>query len=227
MAAKTASKQTTSKKTSAAKSAAGSPAAAVKTPALRDRIKEFRRVPANQIQADPRNWREHPPEQRSAMKAVLAEIGMADAVLAREGPDGKLILIDGHLRSDIVGDAEIPVLVLDVTEAEAAKLLATLDPLAAMASANEDKLKELLNSVQFESPGLDGLLANLNSLAGIEIDAGEEEEDETAGGGAGAGVGENVSARYSVLIDCEDEQQQQELIERFGEEGLECRALVV
>jgi hypothetical protein len=51
-------------------------------------------------------------------------------LLARELPDGRLQLIDGHLRSDITPDMDVPVLILDITEAEADKLLATLDPLA-------------------------------------------------------------------------------------------------
>jgi hypothetical protein len=41
----------------------------------------------------------------------------------------------------------VPVLVLDVTEAEADKILATLDPLAAMAEANAEKLDELLRGI--------------------------------------------------------------------------------
>jgi len=38
----------------------------------------------------------------------------------------------------------VPVLVLDVTEDEADKILLTLDPLAAMAEADADRVKSLL-----------------------------------------------------------------------------------
>ena len=102
---------------------------------LKDRIKEFRRVPAGELQPDPKNWRTHPKAQQDALRGVLAEIGIAGAVLARETPEGGLMLIDGHLRTDVMHDQEIPCLVLDVTEEEAAVLLATIDPLAAMAEA--------------------------------------------------------------------------------------------
>ena len=37
------------------------------------------------------------------MRGVLADIGWADAVLARETPDG-LMLIDGHLRAEVAPD---------------------------------------------------------------------------------------------------------------------------
>src|SRR5437764_13097579 len=98
---------------------------------IRDRIKDFRRVKAEQLRPHPRNWRTHPAAQQDAMRGVLAEIGYADALLARELADGSLQLIDGHLRAEVTPDALVPVLVLDVTEQEALKLLVTLDPLCA------------------------------------------------------------------------------------------------
>src|SRR6266581_901556 len=97
---------------------------------IRDRIKELRRVKAGLLLPNPRNWRTHPPAQRDALRGVLAEMGYASVLVARELDDGSLELVDGHLRAETPPDMEVPVLVLDVTEAEAAKLLATLDPLA-------------------------------------------------------------------------------------------------
>lgn len=110
---------------------------------LRDRIVELRRVPASELLADPRNWRRHPERQVKALRTMLEDVGIADAVLARETPDG-LVLIDGHLRKEILPDEVVPVLVLDVDEAEAAKLLATIDPLAAMAETDQAALDALL-----------------------------------------------------------------------------------
>ena len=127
---------------------------------IRDRIIEFRRVPASELQPSTKNWRLHPPAQADALRGILAEIGWADAVLARQTPDG-LQLIDGHLRAETASDAEIPVLVLDVTEAEADKLLATLDPLAAMATADADKLEALLSEIGTGSEALQAMLSDL------------------------------------------------------------------
>ena len=106
---------------------------------VRDRIIDFRRVPASELIPHPKNWRMHPNAQRDVLRAVLGEIGFADAVIARETPDG-LQLIDGHLRQEPMGDAPVPVLVLDLDETEADLLLATLDPLAAMADADPEAL---------------------------------------------------------------------------------------
>ena len=95
---------------------------------IRDRIKELRRVKASELVANPRNWRTHPESQKAALSGLLQEIGFAGAELARELPDGRLMLIDGHCRAELAGESEIPVLVLDVDEAEADKILATFDP---------------------------------------------------------------------------------------------------
>jgi site-specific DNA-methyltransferase (adenine-specific) len=147
---------------------------------LRDRIKEFRRVSAHELQPNPKNWRTHPTAQQDALRGVLAEVGIAGAVLARETAEGGLMLIDGHLRTDVMHDQEIPVLVLDVDEAEADKLLATIDPLAAMAEADAGKLDELLREIDTGSEALQEMLAKLAEDAGVldGLDAKEIEEDE-------------------------------------------------
>lgn len=113
---------------------------------IRDRIRELRRVPASSLIPDERNYRMHPPEQRSALQTVLEEVGIADALLVREDADGQLRIIDGHLRSDML-DQDVPVLVLDVDENEAGVILGTLDPLAAMATRDDVKLRELIESL--------------------------------------------------------------------------------
>lgn len=133
---------------------------------IRDRVKELRRVPANELRPNPKNWRTHPKEQQDALRGVLAEVGFAGAELARELPDGSLMLIDGHARAEIMGSNEIPVLILDVTEAEADKLLATFDPIGAMAGADRDKLDSLLREVQTESQDVAKMLEELGKQAG-------------------------------------------------------------
>ena len=79
----------------------------------------------------------------------------------RELPDGKLILIDGHLRAATTPKAVVPVLVLDVTEAEADKILLTFDPISAMAQADKDQLEGLLASARFESKAIAEMLERL------------------------------------------------------------------
>ena len=149
---------------------------------MRDRVKELRRVPASELRANPKNWRTHPPAQEAALKGVLAEIGFADAMIARETEDG-LELIDGHLRREVMGDQEVPVLVLDVTQEEADKLLLTYDPLAAMAHADMNNLLALASLAEFESPaGFDMLEALINGERDVMPMLGDELDESIADG---------------------------------------------
>ena len=115
---------------------------------------------AGDLLPNPRNWRRHPPSQQSAMRGVLQEIGFADAVLAYETPDG-LMLVDGHLRASLDADSMIPVLVTDLDESEADKVMVTLDPLAAMAQTDQESLASLLDSTTFDDNGISLILESL------------------------------------------------------------------
>ena len=141
---------------------------------FRDRIIELRRIPACDLKPHPLNWRTHPAAQTSALRDVLTEIGFAGAELAFPadglGPAGNfddLMLIDGHARKDLAGQSVVPVLVTDLTAAEALKVLATFDPIGAMAEANAAKLDELLREVEFTSPDVAAMLAELAQESGL------------------------------------------------------------
>jgi hypothetical protein len=133
---------------------------------IRDRIKELRRVPAGELLPNPKNWRTHPKAQQDALRGVLAEVGIADALLVRETP-AVLQLIDGHLRADTSPDTLWPCLILDVDDAEADKLLATVDPLAAMAETDAAKLDALLHEIDTGSEALQEMLAELAKESGL------------------------------------------------------------
>lgn len=180
---------------------------------IRDRIRELRRVPAKELLPNPRNWRTHPQRQRDVLRGLLAEIGYADALLARETAEGKLMLIDGHLRAETTPDSAVPVLVLDVSEEEADKLLATLDPLAGLAGSDTEKLTDLLSDVRTGNAAVGEMLADMAKRA---IPAPSEEPAD-----------QQLNHQYNILITCEDEHQQVALLQRLSEEGLQCRAFVV
>jgi DNA modification methylase len=144
---------------------------------IRDRVVELRRVRAAELAENPRNWRRHPAVQRRALRALLREIGYADALLARE-QDGGLVLVDGHLRRSLDPDRVVPVLVLDLTEEEADKLLATLDPIAALAVADPNALEALLARVNSSSAAVRDLLEGLARQAKLPIHRGLADPDE-------------------------------------------------
>jgi hypothetical protein len=177
---------------------------------IRDRIIEFRRVRADQLRPHPRNWRTHPTEQRAALQAALDEIGFAGALLVREQPDGSLELIDGHLRAELAPEMLVPVLLLDVNEAEADLLLATFDPISAMAGKQAEQLDQLLAQVTVESPSLRSLLEELS--ADPEISRTDAPEREPI-----------VPDVFQIVIECADESAQRETFDRLTRLGYECR----
>ncbi len=185
---------------------------------IRDRIKELRRVRAADLVPNPKNWRTHPDAQRDALRGVLAEVGYADALLVRELADGRLELIDGHLRAETTPEAEVPVLVLDVDEAEARKILATHDPLAAMAEADERQLHSLIEACEFESPKVAEMLDQL------ERDL-EKANQQFPDFDAKAEV--PIPELFQVVIECRDEEEQQLMYERMRKEGYRCRVLTL
>jgi hypothetical protein len=136
---------------------------------IRDRIKDFRRVRAGDLSPNPRNWRTHPKAQVEALRGVLSEIGYADALLARELPDGALELVDCHARQAMDPDQIVPVLVLDLDQDEADKLMTVLDPLAAMAEANATALESLLAEISTESDALQAMLDELSAQVTDEV----------------------------------------------------------
>lgn len=144
---------------------------------IRDRIVELRRVKASELRPNPRNWRRHPKAQADALRGILAEVGFAGALLARETPEG-LQLIDGHLRAETTPSQKVPVLVLDVTEQEARKLLATYDTIGALAERDDEMLRSLVAEAEIGSDALRGLFA----------------ADDEAGGSGASGDGDGAAA---------------------------------
>jgi hypothetical protein len=182
--------------------------------AIRNRIKEHRRVRAGDLVPHELNFRLHPDLQKAALQALYKEVGFARSLLAYEMSDGRLKLLDGHLRRDIDPDMEVDVEILDVNDEEARTLLLSIDPLAALAetqAALHERLMEITPTTSEELQAawqavVDSDLEKMMSRKSPEIEMPREQ--------------------FLVLVTCRDEQQQVELLERFGGEGLECRALV-
>lgn len=128
---------------------------------FRDRVKELRKVKASTLISDEENWRVHPPLQERAMRSVLKDIGYADALLVRELENGELKIIDGHMRKGLSPDQIVPVLVLDVDEAEARALILTMDPITSFADADRDKLQATINRVKAQDDDAKALIARI------------------------------------------------------------------
>ena len=137
-------------------------------PQLRDRILDLRRIPARDLQDHQHNWRTHPQAQREALQGVLQDLGIASALLVYDSPrQGGLCVIDGHLRKSLDPAQQWPCLLLDLDDDEATYLLATHDPLGAMAEASREALAHVLASVQSGQASVQQLLAQLAEQHGV------------------------------------------------------------
>ena len=143
---------------------------------IRDRIVEFTRIKASDLTPHPQNWRKHPKAQQDAMSGILKEVGYVDAIMVREHEGGYQI-IDGHLRAETTPDATVPVLVVDLDDAETALVLATFDPLAAMAEASAEHLDALLQQVNTTDTALQGMLADVANNAGLYAQKHEQDAE--------------------------------------------------
>jgi DNA modification methylase len=119
-------------------------------------------IEAETLQENPRNWRRHPEKQMAALRDVIGEVGWAGALLFNE-TTGRLL--DGHARKKLGG--LVPVLIGAWSEEQERTILATLDPLAAMAEADGPALEALLREVDASSPAVQTLLAELAQEHGL------------------------------------------------------------
>jgi len=181
--------------------------------AIRNRIVRHVRVRAGDLVPHELNPRVHSDAQRRALEMLYEEIGFARSLLAYPLADGRLKLIDGHLRASMHPDQEVEVEVLDVNDAEARALLLAIDPMAQMAGYDAGTLDKLFRAVEADS-------AAVMSLVRAIQDAGKRTTRDLKR----AGEADGSLAEYYVLVECADEDEQRELLARFTEEGLKCEA---
>jgi hypothetical protein len=141
----------------------------------RNRITGSGEEAPDQLMANPANWRIHPKAQQNALAGALDAVGWVQQVLVNRRTG---FVVDGHARVGLAlsrGEPTVPVLYVDLAPDEEALVLATLDPLGAMAGRDDEKLKALLADVTVDNAGL---LALLGDLAGNEPKAGLTDPDE-------------------------------------------------
>jgi len=181
----------------------------------RNRIIAHLTVRAGDLVPHPLQFRLHPDTQRDTLVASLREVGFARSLLGYRLPDGRIQLIDGHLRRSIDPDMQVTVELLDVTADEARKLLLTIDPLAAKAETDEEMAAELARMTSTDQEELQALWDSFGHQPSLE-DLLKEPEPRPP----------KVREQYVILVTCIDEPHQLELLDRFQQEGLTCKALL-
>lgn len=144
-------------------------------PTWRNRIIGSGEEAPDQLLANPANWRIHPKAQQDALAGALDAVGWVAQVLVNRRTG---FVVDGHARVALAlarGEPTVPVLYVDLEPEEEALVLATLDPIGAMAGRDEEKLRALLADISVDDAGL---LALLGDLAGTDPKTGLTDPDE-------------------------------------------------
>lgn len=174
-------------------------------PAWQNRIVSSGVQAASQFLANPDNWRIHSHAQEQALVGLLDAVGWVQEVLVSKRTG---YMLDGHLRVSAAlqrgEDTPVPYKVVDVTEAEEALLLASLDPLSALAGTDQAKYTELLS------------LLPEDYLTLAKLAKGSDETAEKL-------VQFTAKEKHTVVVEVADEHTQQTLMARLTEEGYSCR----
>lgn len=146
-------------------------------------------VDADQLLANPHNWRIHPKNQQDALTGVLDQVGWVQRVIVNQRTG---FVVDGHARValSISRGEKVPVVYVDLSEQEEALVLATLDPIAAMAGKDDDILRSLVSDI-----GDIGVMAIDDLLGGMSSG---ESSDGIFGDGEAGGSSPQITAKLSI-----------------------------
>lgn len=113
--------------------------------------------------ASPRNPKIHPKAQQDALDAAISEVGFIAPVIVN---DQTQHVLDGHARVEIAisrGEATVPVLHVNVPEEKEGTVLATFDPIGALAVTDQSVLDELIAASHATDQTLVEFLASIKS----------------------------------------------------------------
>jgi hypothetical protein len=131
------------------------------------RIKGYADVPPDQLLANPKNFRLHPKHQQEVLSNVLSTVGVVQNVIVNETTGH---VIDGHLRIALAlrnDEPTVPVTLVELSPEEEDIIMASFDPIGALANSDKDKLEELLADIQTDNQVLSDFFAHSSADMGI------------------------------------------------------------
>ncbi len=133
----------------------------------RNRIVGHGEEAPDQLLANPANWRVHPKQQQDALAGVLDDVGWVQDIIVNRRSGH---VVDGHLRVSLAisrNEPSVPVVYVDLDEREEALVLATIDPLSAMAATDKEQLDSLLRDVATGEAAVQAMLSELAEKNGL------------------------------------------------------------
>jgi DNA methylase len=134
----------------------------------RTRIVGHGEVDPRTLVLDPRNPKVHPPEQDRVVDASLTSLGWVKSVQVNTATGQ---VVDGHERVELAlryGEKAVPVEYVELTQAEAAEALLTLDQSAQLAMAHMGRWAALRAEVETQEPALLEFWGQFAASQGVE-----------------------------------------------------------
>lgn len=159
------------------------------------------------------NNKDHPPAQIDRLAGFIREVGFRFPIAVDESDE----IIAGHgrlLAAQKLGMAEVPCMRhVGLSKREKMALRIADNRLAELAVTNQENLDAELAGLA--DAGFD---LELIGFDGLDLDSGD-----------GSGAGDDsakVKDAWSIIVECANESEQANLLDRFETEGLKCRALI-
>lgn len=122
-------------------------------------------VAPTDLVANPKSWRKHNRAQRRALAGIMSEVGWVRRITVNRRTGH---IVDGLMRVEIAierHELTVPVTYVDLSEEEEALVLATLDPIGALAGTDGVALADLLKQITSADEAVQRLLRDLSAQA--------------------------------------------------------------
>lgn len=187
----------------------------------RSKIIGHDKVDPETLIAHPDNFRVHPVAQREALAASIRELGYIRSVTVNVNTGH---IVDGHervmqalqLKAATGDDVLIDVEYVDLSPEQEKLALAIFDPISAMAEHDATIYNQLLADISTGEEALQELLTKTAEECGALEKLAKEASDQT----------DELGESFAVMVTCDSEQQQADLLEMLTESGYKCRAMV-
>lgn len=198
-------------------------ASQVETGRWRNRIVGHGVESPDQLLANPKNWRLHPRGQQDAIAGVLSDVGWVQSIIVNRSTG---FVVDGHARVSLAlqnDEPSVPIVYVELSEEEEAKILAALDTTSQMAIADGAALRDLVSSIEFGSESLDQyvstLLADANLTALATVEAPEANDKGEADEKGGRRIGREKAAQVKAVFTVEQVAVVERAIRATGEKN--------
>jgi hypothetical protein len=188
-------------------------------------------IPLDAIDPHPDNPNTHDEEQVYGLEESAKEFGQFRSFVVWQRPNGRFTQVTSHgittaMRNRGEASARVEVLPEDTSPLIVKRIMLADNQHARKSADNPDILLRLLQEQQHagytllaigtDDDAVQSLLDQLDSGTSADVlpEPGDAETSE-------------VSEQWGIIVTCHDEDQQLQLLERFQEEGLLCRALVL